>query len=200
VKLPISLIAIGTAFLLAGCGASSTPPADPNTEPSGPDPSVSAVPIVLPTVARKFTVTSTAFTDGKPIPASYTCQGEGKVPPLTWSGDLAGGKNVAIVVDDADSPDGGFVHWLVVDLPVKPPTALDPDKLPDGAHAAANSDGDASWSPPCPDLGTHHYRFTVYALDGPSGVSDGSDPGQALQLLAPHIKAYGQLTGTATAS
>src|SRR2546430_4325897 len=181
--LPLPLIAIGTAFLLAGCGASSTPPADPNTEPSGPDPSVSAVPIVLPTVARKFTVTSTAFTDGKPIPASYTCQGEGKLPPLTWSGDLAGGKNVAIVVDDADSPDGGFVHWLVVDLPVKPPTALDPDKLPDGAHAAANSDGDASWSPPCPDLRTQHHQVTVLAPDGPSRGSEGTVPVQAVRLL-----------------
>jgi Raf kinase inhibitor-like YbhB/YbcL family protein len=104
------------------------------------------------------------------------------------------------VVDDPDAPDGGFVHWMVVDLPVKAPATLDPDKLPDGSHAAANSDGDPSWTPPCPDAGTHHYRFTVYALDGPSGVADGTDPGAALQMIAPHIKAEGQLIGTVAAA
>jgi Raf kinase inhibitor-like YbhB/YbcL family protein len=163
-------------------------------------PDRSAVPIVLPTVAKKFTVTSSAFGDGKPIPAKYTCTADGLLPPISWSGDLAGGKSIAIVVDDPDAPDGGYVHWLVVDLPVKPPATLDPDKLPDGAHAAANTDGDPGWSPPCPDSGTHHYRFTVYALDGPSGVSDGADPVEALKTIAAHAKAYGRLTGTVAAS
>jgi Raf kinase inhibitor-like YbhB/YbcL family protein len=199
VKLPLSLIAIGTAVLLAGC--SSHPPADTSTEPTeGPEPTLSAVPVVLPTVAKKFTVTSSAFGDGQPIPAKYTCQSDGLLPPVSWSGDLNGGKSVALVIDDPDAPDGGFVHWFVVDLPVKPPATLDPDKLPDGAHAAANTDGDPGWSPPCPDSGTHHYRFTVYALDGPSGVEEGTDAVEALKKLAPHVKAYAQMTGTVAAS
>jgi Raf kinase inhibitor-like YbhB/YbcL family protein len=198
VKLPLSLIAIGTVLALTAC-SKSAPPADttPPDATDGPEPS--ATPIVLPTAAKKFTVTSTAFADGKPIPAKYTCQDASQLPPLSWSGDLAGGKFVAIVIDDADAPNGGYVQWFVADMPVKPPATLDPDQLPDGAHAASNSDGDPGWTAPCPDPGaTHHYRFTVYSLDGPSGVSDGADPAEALQTLAPHIKAEGQLTGTVT--
>jgi phosphatidylethanolamine-binding protein (PEBP) family uncharacterized protein len=197
VKLPLSLIAIGTALVLAACSKSAPPVDTAPDQTDGPEPS--PTPIVLPVATKKFTVTSTAFTDGKPIPAQYTCQDASQLPPLTWSGDLAGGKFVAIVVDDADAPDGGYVQWLVTDLPAKPPATLNPDQLPDGAHAASNSDGDPSWTAPCPDPGvTHHYRFTVYSLDGPSGVPDGTDPAEALQLLAPHVKAEGQLTGTVT--
>jgi phosphatidylethanolamine-binding protein (PEBP) family uncharacterized protein len=155
VKLPLSLIGIGAAMLLTGgCGAiaddDKPAPVDPT---EAPEPARSAVPIVIPGAAKKFTVTSSVFTEGKPIPAKYTCQGDAQLPPLTWSGDLAGGKSVAIVVDDPDAPDGGFVHWLVLDLPVKPPAVLDPDTLPPGVHAAANSDGYPGWSPPCPDQG-----------------------------------------------
>jgi Raf kinase inhibitor-like YbhB/YbcL family protein len=198
-KLPMSLVAIGTCVVLAACGNKAAP-TDDTPVPDDTAPAASAVPVKLPTAPAKFTVTSTAFADGKPIPVKYTCQGDGALPPITWSGDLAGGKSIAIVVFDPDAPDGGYVHWLVTDLPAKPPAALNPDQLPDGAHAAANSDGDQSWTAPCPDKGTHHYQFMVYALDGPSGVTDGDDPGQALQTMAPHVKAYGQLTGTVTVS
>lgn len=198
-KLPMSLVAIGTTVLLAACGNKAAP-VDNTPIPDDTGAAPSAVPITLPTAPKKFTVTSTAFVDGKPIPAKYTCTGDGALPPISWSGDLNGAKSVAIVVDDPDAPDGGYVHWMVTDLPTKPPATIDPDNLPDSVHAASNSDGDPSWTPPCPDKGTHHYRFTVYALDGPSGVTDGDDPGQALQTIAPHVKAYGQLTGTVTAS
>jgi Raf kinase inhibitor-like YbhB/YbcL family protein len=198
-RLSLSALAIGTAVLLAACGSKA--PATTTDTPGPPDdgPTASAAPIVLPSAAKRFTVTSTAFADGKPIPQKYTCNGDGSLPPLSWSGDLNGGKYVAIVVDDPDAPDGGYVHWFVTDLSTKP-APLNPDELPDGSHAASNSDGDPSWTPPCPDKGTHHYRFTVYSLDGPSGVSDGDDPARALQEISPHIKAYGQLTGTVTAA
>lgn len=196
-KLPLSIVAIVTTVLIAGgCGSSEN-----TTEPTkGPEPAQSAVPIVLPTAAKKFTLTSSAFGDGKPIPAKYTCQADGLLPPLAWSGDLAGGTSVAIVVDDPDAPDGGFVHWLVVGLPAKPPAALDPEKLPDGATVGANSDGDPGWSPPCPPSGTHHYRFTAYSLDGSVDVSDGTDPVEALRKIGAHAKAYAQLTGTVAAA
>jgi len=198
VKLPLSLIAVAAAVLLAGCSSKAAQPSPDPTE--GPEPTESAVPVVLPSVAKKFTVTSSAFADGQPIPAKYTCEGDGLLPPLAWSGDLNGGKSVAVVVDDPDAPDGGFVHWFVVDLPVKPPAPLDPDKLPEGAQSAANTDGNPGWASPCPDEGTHHYRFTVYSLDGPSGVNEGTDPIEAIQKITPHIKAYGQLTGTVAKS
>jgi Raf kinase inhibitor-like YbhB/YbcL family protein len=199
VKRPVLLVAaLAAATLLGGCGSSPAPTqAAPDTaEDSAAPPS--SVPIVLPSGPKKLTVTSTAFADGKPIPEKYTCNGEGTMPPLSWSGDLAGGKVLAIVVDDPDAPDGGYVHWIVVDLPPSM-TKVDPDKLPDNLKQASNSDGDSGWAPPCPPSGTHHYRFTVYSLDGPTGIQEGTDPAEALKTIGTHVKAYGQLTGTVNA-
>jgi Raf kinase inhibitor-like YbhB/YbcL family protein len=200
VKRPVLLVAaVVAATLLGGCGSSAAPAQTQPTDTSASEPPPSSAPIVLPSNApKKLTVSSTAFADGKPIPEKYTCNGESALPPLSWSGDLAGGKDVAIVVDDPDAPAGGYVHWIVVDLPASV-TKLDPDKLPDNIKEASNSDGDNGWSAPCPPSGTHHYRFTVYSLDGPTGVEDGTDPVEALTAIGTHAKAYGQLTGTVTA-
>ncbi len=198
-KRPVLLVAaLAAATLLGGCGSSPAPTqAAPDTTEDAEAPP-SAAPIVLPSGPKKLTVTSTAFADGKPIPDEYTCNGEGALPPLTWSGDLAGGKALAIVVDDPDAPDGGFVQWIVVDLPASM-TKVDPDKLPDNLKEASNSDGDSGWTAPCPPSGTHHYRFTVYALDGPTGIGQGTDPAEALKTIGRHVKAYGQVTGTVNA-
>ena len=35
-----------------------------------------------------------------------------------------------------------------------------------------NSAGSAAYAGPCPPSGTHHYRFTVYALSAPTGLPD----------------------------
>jgi phosphatidylethanolamine-binding protein (PEBP) family uncharacterized protein len=198
-RLPLSALAAGAVLLLGACSGSGTPPVEtPAPEDTGPPPS--PIPVILPSVPTTFTVTSSAFADGAAIPQAYTCKGEGLIPPLSWSGNLGGGTTIAVVVDDRDGPVGGFVQWLIADLPVTPPAPTDPNRPPDGAHEASNSDGDPGWTPLCPNRGTHHYRFTVYALDGPSGIGDGDDPVRALLRLAPHVKAWGQLTGTVTGS
>lgn len=200
VKRPVLLVAaVAAATLLAGCGFPPAPAQSPTPDATGSGVPASTAPIVLPSAPKKLTVTSTAFADGQPIPEKYTCDGQGALPPLRWSGDLAGGKALAIVVDDPDAPNGGYVHWIVLDLPASV-TKVDPDKLPDNLKQAANSDGDDSWTPPCPPSGTHHYRFTVYSLDAPTGVEEGTDPAEALQAIGAHAKAYGQLTGTVAAS
>jgi Raf kinase inhibitor-like YbhB/YbcL family protein len=140
-------------------------------------------------------VKSDAFADGRPIPADYTCQGTGDPPPLRWSGSMPGEKNIAVVVKDTDAPGGGFIHWIVVDLPGDA-TSLHIDDLPDGAQEAANSRGGTGWTPPCPPSGTHHYHFVVYALDGPTGLPDSASITDALAAIRGHYIGYGELVGT----
>jgi phosphatidylethanolamine-binding protein (PEBP) family uncharacterized protein len=197
-QVPLCALAATALLALGACGGGTPPPAQtPTPVDTGPEPS--PTPVILPSVATTFTVTSPAFANGAAIPKDSTCKGDGLIVPLSWSGNLGGGTTITIVVDDRDGPQGGFVQWLIADLPVKPPSPTDPNRLPDGSHEATNSDGDPGYTPLCPSQGTHHYRFTVYALDGPSGVGDGDDPVQALLHIAPHVKAWGQLTGTVTA-
>jgi hypothetical protein len=175
------LRAIAAAALLgpAGCGG---------TTPGGPAPASAH-----PSPPSTLTVTADAFVDGGRIPIGYTCRGDGRVPVLSWSGDLRHATAVAVVVDDPDAPGRTFVHRIVVDLP--PQTSSLGERPPAGAHEARNSAGRGGWTPPCPPSGTHHYRFTVYGLSSPTGLPDGAATADALAAIEARAVARGQLIG-----
>ena len=142
-----------------------------------------------------ITVTSPAFREGRPIPPRFTCDGDGVSPPLAWDGVPAEAEAVALVVDDPDAPRGTFVHWVVLDLPAGT-TEVGADAVPSGAVQARNSAGRASYFGPCPPSGTHHYRFTVYALSRRTGLRDGAELGKALRAVQAAATAQGRLVGT----
>jgi phosphatidylethanolamine-binding protein (PEBP) family uncharacterized protein len=68
--------------------------------------------------------------------------------------------------------------------------------VPSGAVQARNSTGHASYFGPCPPSGTHHYRFTVYALSKRTGLRDGARLDQALRAVEAAATAQGRLVGT----
>jgi Raf kinase inhibitor-like YbhB/YbcL family protein len=142
-----------------------------------------------------ISVTSPAFGDGQTIPERYTCRGAGQSPPLRWSGVPAGSSSVALVVTDPDAPRGTFVHWVLYDLPGED-GELSAGQVPAGAQQGENSAGKSGWYPPCPPSGTHHYVFTVYALDGLPGPSSGQG---LLDAIVKATGAVGTLTGTVAA-
>ena len=162
--------------LLAGCGDASSSPAD----------------IDAP---ETITVTSSAFADGEPIPQRYTCDGDEVSPPLAWTGVPAAAAAVALVVDDPDAPSGTFTHWVVLDVPPAT-TSSDEGDVPAGGIQAASSAGPATYAGPCPPSGTHHYRFTVIALDEVTGLGEGATLDDALTAVDEHATARGTLTGT----
>jgi Raf kinase inhibitor-like YbhB/YbcL family protein len=142
-----------------------------------------------------ITVSSPAFRDGRPIPARFTCDGEAVAPPLSWNGVPEGAEALALVVDDPDAPHGTFVHWVVLDLPAGT-NGLDGATVPAGAVQAKNSAGRQSYFGPCPPSGSHHYRFTVYALSQRTGLRDGADLDKALRAVRARATARGRLIGT----
>lgn len=162
------------ALLAAGCGSGS--PAEPAT-----------------TAAAGIAVSSTAFRDGGTIPRRYTCDGASTSPPLAWSGLPASTKSLAIVVDDPDAPNGTFTHWVLVDLAPET-TELAEGTTPPGAKQVSNSAGEPSYAGPCPPSGTHHYRFTVYALSKATGLADGAGLDEALKAIDADTVARGRLT------
>jgi hypothetical protein len=173
------LLVLATAGLLlvAACSDDSHPAAEqPATD-----------------VPATLTVTSTAFAEAGVIPEQYTCDGAGDPPPLAWAGRVEGAKSLAVVVDDPDAPSGTYVHWIVLDLP--PGTTSLGEDLPPGAVEGENSSGDTGWTPPCPPSGTHHYRFTVYALSSVTGLDDGAGIDEALAAINDAAVAQGSLTG-----
>jgi hypothetical protein len=155
--------------------------------------------VPTPSVPTTVRVTSSAFADGATIPDQYTCAGGGQSPPLTWSAP-AGAAAEALVVDDPDAPGGTFVHWVVVDLPGSADGLPAGGAVPAGATQARNSAGGTGWTPPCPPSGTHHYRFTVYALRAAAGLADGAGTDDALSAIGRLATGRGQLTGLVTHS
>lgn len=145
-----------------------------------------------------LTVTSSAFTDGGRLPAATTCRGAGNAPPLHWAGVPAAAGSIALVVDDPDAPGGTFVHWALVGIPVAV-DQLTNATPPAGAEELPNSAGGRGWTPPCPPSGTHHYRFTVYAVADPAPSPAGVPPAGLADLLAAHSIASGVLTGLVSA-
>jgi Raf kinase inhibitor-like YbhB/YbcL family protein len=163
-------------LLLAGCGDDAAP------SPAEAD------------VATGISVSSTAFGEGEPIPSTYTCDGDEVSPPLAWSGVPSGAAALALVVDDPDAPSGTYFHWVVLDIPVD--VTSSPEGGTPGGAEAENSAGDASYAGPCPPSGTHHYRFTVVALDARTGLAPGAALGDALSAVDEHAVARGTLTAT----
>ncbi len=59
-----------------------------------------------------------------------------------------------------------------------------------------NSAGDAAYLAPCPPSGTHHYRFTVYALSSITGLPSGAGTPEALDAIMSRAITSGTLVAT----
>jgi Raf kinase inhibitor-like YbhB/YbcL family protein len=146
-------------------------------------------------VPSTIDVSSSVFEDGEPIPPGYSCDGTNSSPPLEWSHVPDDAAALALVVSDPDAPSGTFYHWIVLDLP--PDTSgLELGATPDGV-VAQGSTGQSAYMGPCPPSGTtHHYRFTVYALDKKTGLTEGAATTDALDAIQSAAVAQGTLVGT----
>jgi hypothetical protein len=120
-----------------------------------------------------LTLTSEAFTEGREIPAKYTCEGEDISPPLFWQGIPEGTKSLVLIVDDPDAPDPEapkmtWVHWVLYNLPPldgKLPEGTCTTDLPAGTREGINDWRRTGFGGPCPPIGRHRYFHKLYALD-----------------------------------
>jgi Raf kinase inhibitor-like YbhB/YbcL family protein len=154
-----------------------------------------------------FQVTSSAFTQGHPIPKKYTGEGTDVSPPLSWSGIPDGTKELALICDDPDAPNGDWVHWVLYNLPADAkglpegvPRKSKP-KEPHGAVQGKNSwpDGEnIGYRGPMPPRGhgVHHYYFKLYALDMPIAAEPGLSKKALVEKINDHILGEGVLMGT----
>jgi Raf kinase inhibitor-like YbhB/YbcL family protein len=198
-------------LVLAACAASSTTPATtPGAVTAQPTPTSTATATeatsaaTTPTSASSsqapspvaFTISSPAFSDGGAIPSKFSCDGAGVSPEIAWSGAPAGTKALALTVIDPDA--NGFVHWLVYDIPGAPAGSL-PEDVGTGSGAppqGKNGRGGRGYAGPCPPSGTHHYVFTLYALDRRLGLTGTPTRSELEAAINGHTLATAVLTGT----
>lgn len=179
-----------TVGALSGCAGPS------DTGPTSTTPSTDSTDTPLQ-------LTTSAFEGGEPIPEEFSCVGADRSPPLSIGNVPEGTASIALVVDDPDAPDGPFTHWLLWDVP--PDVSSIPAAVPTtptveslgGATQGENDFGDVGYRGPCPPSGsTHTYRFTLYALDSPLGVSAGANREIVQSAIAERRIASDRLTGT----
>jgi Raf kinase inhibitor-like YbhB/YbcL family protein len=199
-RLSIALLTLGLA---AGCAtpagtsvtsAAAVTPSPASPTPASPTPASSASQPGESTMA--FTLTSTAFTEGGAIPRKFSCDGDNVSPPLNWEGAPDDTASLALIVDDPDA--SGFVHWVVFNMTASQSGGLPEgfSSSPDAPPQGTNSRGTIGWTGPCPPSGTHHYNFTLLALD--LAIDQGGTPkaDEIRRAAEGHTLAQAVLTGT----
>ena len=176
-------------WLASSCGAGGSGSASSGTAPPPSDPDAG--------IASTMTLSSPAFAAGGAIPATYTCDGAGISPPLSWSGTPEGAVELAVTVIDPDAPGGAFIHWVLLGLSPAASGIPEEGPPPDGVHGATASSGRTGYAALCPPRGQRHrYRFSVFALRGPDSLPEGVSGAKALTIVRSAALARGTMIAT----
>lgn len=149
-------------------------------------------------------ITSSAFHDGEAIPRQYSREGAELSPPLELRDIPDGSESLALIVDDPDAPSQTWVHWLLWNIPA------DRSAIPEGlsreetlavlgdARQGLNDFDEVGYGGPLPPPGhgTHHYRFTAYALSEPLDLEPGADRDELEAAMEGSVLVQARLTGT----
>ncbi len=177
---PLALVWLFSIWC-AGCHLNSGPP----VEHDGPD---------------SLGLTSTSLGDGQ-FPTVLTCDGVNTSPALGWNPPPAGTKSLALILNDPHFPPGSFVHWVLFNLPSQsrslPASLPIQPELPDGTRQGTNDFGKIGYAGPCPHR-THHYVFTLFALDGMVNLPSGATRPQLDDAMRGHVLARGTLVARYT--
>lgn len=139
--------------------------------------------------AHAITLSSPAFKNGAMIPSEYACHGKNISPPLAWQDVPSNTKTLALIVSDPDAPKGVWVHWLLYNIPRQLNALAADASLPSEISVGLNSWHNTRYQGPCPPSGTHHYIFTLYALDIRLNLPDNSDKAALLKMMQGHVLA-----------
>jgi Raf kinase inhibitor-like YbhB/YbcL family protein len=156
--------------IVAGCSSANT-----SRRTAVSTPPVSVVRVGL---------TSADFTDGGTIPRDLSCQGQQRMPALSWTAAPPTTAEFELTVEDPDAPGGPFAHWVVTGIPAT------------ATSIPATGATDNGWRGPCPPAGpAHHYVFTLYAVSRPLGLSPGASPARVRDAANGVTRGVGRLVG-----
>jgi len=135
------------------------------------------------------------------VQVNTRCGGQNRSPAIVWNGAPPLTKSFALTLYDPDAGNGrGFWHWLIFDIPARTSElaadAANRTGLPRESVQAKNDFGRTGYDGACPPpgSGTHHYKFTLYALDDATIPFDSSATGSALTAyLGSHALAQAAL-------
>ena len=195
----LSLIACGGGSIWDGSGGNPTSPPNPSGTPTGTPPAT-------------MTVSSTAFSNGNPIPQQHACTAAGGTNQsfqISWNTPLPiGTGKLAIVMDDETAPCGtganACVHWGVFNIPIMVnglAAGINPINVSPNIKLGKNYDGNAQYAGMCPAAasGVHTYKVSVFALTGLAPNEPGGSSitrSQFRSIYGAYIVGEGVLSGT----
>jgi Raf kinase inhibitor-like YbhB/YbcL family protein len=142
-------------------------------------------------------LSSPDFADGARIPQRISKSGGNEIPTLEWNDPPEGTAELAILVEDPDTPVGTWVHWVAAGI--DPETRrIEGGKLPPGTVQGGNDFNEYGYGgcEPPPGDGMHRYFFNLYALSAPTGLSDGCTADDLRRAVIGRELARGVLIGT----
>ena len=203
-----TLIVTILALILSGCTPAVIPLPDFTATPIATEvaPTATLVPTATSASTKTptpnpelFTLTSPAFENNGPIPTKYTCAGPNISPALTWNEPPARTVSFVLIVDDPDAVSvAGMVwdHWVLFNLPAKVRSLDEGAPAPEGSLEGVSSGKLVGYEGPCPPRGSsHHYNFTLYALDIKLGLKTGTTKKAVLAAMGGHVLAQAHLVG-----
>ncbi len=138
---------------------------------------------------------SPSFQNNTMIPARFTCEGLNINPHLQFMDLNPKAKSLVLIMDDLDSTEGKWVHWLVWDIPVQNIEIVENQDCKDFKEGLNDFDFHG-YGGPCPPSKIHRYRFTLFSLDVEKlNLSKDTTGPDLLKFIKPHIMESCELVG-----
>ena len=154
---------------------------------------------------ESFTLTSTAFDHGAPIPERHRGRlfGANVSPALTWTPPPTGTVEMVLIVQDPDAPrrtpaNHALTACIDPSLLGIPENGLaDPSPVP-GLKHGKGALGHRGWAGPLPPRshGPHAYVFQLFALDYRPDLPEKFSLADAVSAMTGHVIARARLDGT----
>jgi phosphatidylethanolamine-binding protein (PEBP) family uncharacterized protein len=155
------------------------------TQPKGPPEQAPTPDEVANATVADITLSSPLVPAGPggpaPLPATFTCDGGGRWPSLSWNGVPAGSAELILYAMNI-APVAGklFVDWAVAGIDPAL-TGIEAGKLPKGTVVGTNSLGKQAYEI-CPE-GAETYIFALYALPSSLSPKPGFDARELRQKI-----------------
>lgn len=142
-------------------------------------------------------ITSSDFANLETIPDTFGRSFDNVNPSLTFSDIPDGTVSLSLIVEDHDSPNGVFTHWIVYNISPADLQIIGGESSMSG-EVGRNDFGEIGYGGPQPNEGTHRYTFKLMAVDTMIEVSRNLDRTMLYERLDGHIIEEAELIGTFT--
>jgi phosphatidylethanolamine-binding protein (PEBP) family uncharacterized protein len=148
------------SLLVSACGGGSSSTA---TNSSTVSSTVGTVTLPIASSSSTFAVSSAAAVNST-LPATYTCDGPGSSPALSWANPPSGTTEYAVLMTTLPGDGTTKYNWVLHGIPATK-SALVTDSYGVGTQGVGSDGPVVGYQAPCSQgLGAKSYTFTVYAL------------------------------------